>query len=79
VAKIIHFPPQDGGVVEALRSILKKAEAGEIKKFVFAADLEDGCVATSWGNAEYGEMNSLIGHLQVDLTWRMIQANKELL
>lgn len=79
MAKIIHFPSDQANVVEALEDILARAKNGEVISFVFAAKLDDGNVATSYGAADFGTRCELVGHIQADTAWAIVKANVDLL
>jgi len=65
-------------MIEALELLLEKAKAGVIESFVFAGkDKTDGNIATSWGNCDVGEQQELCSHLQVDIMFRVVQANAD--
>lgn len=79
MAKIVRFKSKseasNEGLVELLKEITQKAEAGELVNFIFAAKLTDGNIATSWSNCDVGEHQELIAHSQVDINYRVVQAN----
>jgi hypothetical protein len=82
MGKVIHLFDQDNGqqgTIAALEDLLAKAKAGEITSFVFAADLSDGHVATSYGNANFGQRMTLIGYLQMDMAWYTVKGNADYL
>lgn len=73
VVKLFQTPHDD--VVESLEYILKRAKDGEVVSYIFSCQCEDGSVATSYGNANFGKRAELIAHLQCDLTYSMIDSN----
>lgn len=83
MAKIVHFPSKDKDQIEKLEQVLAQAKAGNIKRFVFAAELNEkdepedelNLVATSWDNADIGFRQYLIAHLQADITLGLVSVN----
>ncbi|WP_138751102.1 hypothetical protein [Paenibacillus sinopodophylli] len=76
MAKIVHLNrhPQEA-VIDALEFLLERAKAGEVTSFVLAAATDDGNVATSWAQADFGKRAELIAHLQLDLNFAFTQEN----
>ncbi|EJW14446.1 hypothetical protein M5X00_29950 [Paenibacillus alvei] len=72
---LVRFKTDQDHVVEALEDLLQRARDGQIKGFVFAADLDDGNVATAWSNRELMQRAYLVTHLQADITYGVIEAN----
>lgn len=83
MAKIVKFPSKERNVVEQLEFLLEKAKEGDIKRFVFAAELnqkeleedDQNLVATSWVNADVGERQYLLSHLQLDIVAAVVEVN----
>lgn len=75
MAKLLRFKTDQDRVVEALEELLRIAKEGRIKGFVFAADLDDGDVATAWSNKQLMERAYLVTHLQADITYGVVEAN----
>lgn len=70
------FPPDaQENLILALEDIVQRAKSGEISSFIFSAKCSDGNVATAYGKVNFGERAELIGHLQCDLSYAMIEAN----
>jgi hypothetical protein len=77
VAKIYRYKTSQNNCIKALRDLLERAERGEMTGFIFAANLPNGNVATSWANVDIGERQFLIAHQQVDLNYGIVQANAD--
>jgi hypothetical protein len=83
MAKIVKFPSKERNVVEQLEFLLEKAKEGDIKRFVFAAELnrkeqeEDSqnLIATTWVNADVGDRQYLLSHLQLDIVHAVVEVN----
>lgn len=75
MAKLLRFKTDQDRVIEALTELLERAKQGQIKSFVFAANLSDGDVATAWSNVQIMERAYLTTHLQADVTYGVIEAN----
>ena len=75
MAKIVKFKTSQDDLVEALEYILERAREGEIRSFAFAAKCTDGNIATSYGNADVGTKNELLGHIQADIMYDIMKAN----
>lgn len=81
MGRIIRFPSKEQDVVKQLEIILEKAKAGEMKRFVFAAEMaekelpEDDrpLVATSWSKCDIGDRQYLIAHLQADVSMDLVE------
>jgi hypothetical protein len=68
LAKIVRLLPKDkADTIAALEMLMEKAHNCEFDNFIFAAKTKDGEIATSWANADLGERNELISHIQMDL------------
>ncbi|EIW20720.1 MULTISPECIES: hypothetical protein [Pelosinus] len=61
--------------VDRLKELLELAENGEIKGMLVAGFRSNGEVITGWSNINFAETATLIGHLNVDLMKRFIDAN----
>jgi hypothetical protein len=77
MAKIIRFKTPQDNLVEALENLLEMAKKGEITNFIFASKCSDGNIATSWSNADVGERNELVAHLQIDVMYAVVEANMD--
>lgn len=77
MAKIYRYRTSQNNCIAALKDLLSRAERGEMTGFVFAANLPDGNVATSWANADVGNRQYLISHMQSDITMAIIEANAD--
>lgn len=77
MAKIYRYKTSQNNCVKALRDLLQRAENGEMVGFVFAANLPDGNVATSWANCDVGERQYLLSHMHADITMSIIEANAD--
>ncbi|PWV90254.1 hypothetical protein DFQ01_14430 [Paenibacillus cellulosilyticus] len=78
MTNIVRLNTPQNNMIEALEFLLEKAKAGDIQSFVFAAkDKTDGNIATSWGNCDVGEQQELCSHLQVDIMYRVVEANMD--
>lgn len=80
MAKIIRFPSEHKNVVEGIERLLEEAKNGNIKRFVFAAELNEqengfNLVATSRANADVGMQQYLLAHLQADVTAAIVEVN----
>lgn len=77
MAKIVKFRTSKDDLIESLKYVLAKAEAGEIISFVLAAKCSDGNIATSWSKVDLGERNELVAHLQTDIMFDVMKANMD--
>ena len=77
MAKIYRYKTSQNNCIKALRELLERAERGEMTGFVFAANMPDGNVATSWANVDIGDRQHLIAHMQVDLNFGIVEANAD--
>jgi len=80
MAKIVHFPDKNAAQVEKIEKLLQAAKNGEITRFIFAAELKEEnngrpLIATSWDNADLGDRQYLIGHLQADVNFGIVEVN----
>lgn len=75
MGRIFRFRTDQDHVVEALEDLLQRAKDGQIAGFVFAANLNDGNVATAWANEQLMSRAYLVTHLQADITYGVIEAN----
>lgn len=77
MAKIIRFKTRQDNIVETIEDLLFKAKNGELTGFVFSAKCADGNIATAWSQVDVGEMNELTSHLQVDIMYKVMEANMD--
>lgn len=77
MAKIYRYKTSQNNCIRALTDLLERAERGEMTGFVFAANLPDGNIATSWANVDVGDRQVLIGHMQVDLNQAIVEVNAD--
>lgn len=77
MAKIIRLKTGQDNLVEALTDILEMAKSGELSNFVFAGKCPNGEVVSAWAKADFGERNELMGHIQADIMYAMIEANMD--
>ncbi len=78
MAKIIRFPSENQNMVDELEKIIELAKQGNIKNYVFAAELQgedEGVVATAYFNADLGTRQLLNSHIQVDIMAGMVEVN----
>lgn len=75
MAKIIKLKTTQDNMVESLEYILEQAKQGNIESFAFSAQLTDGNIATSYFNADVGTKQALIGHMQADVMYQIVEAN----
>lgn len=72
VVKLHH-----GQVVQALEEVLALAKDGKLKSVVIAGHHNEGGIVTSWANAEPGQRQELIGHLQIDVIMGVVELHME--
>lgn len=77
MSNIVRFKTPQDNTIEAIEYILEQAKQGNIDSFAFAAQLTDGNVATSYAHADVGTKQKLIGHLQADVMYQVIQTNMD--
>lgn len=77
MAKIVRLPVSGNNIVTALEELLERAKQGDVVNFVFAGLCPDGNIATSWANADVGERQTLVGHLQIDVMYAVVDANMD--
>ena len=77
MARIYRYKTSQNNCVKALEDLLGRARRGEMTGFIFAANLPDGNIATSWTNLDVGERTYLIAHIQSDITMAIIEANAD--
>lgn len=79
MAKIIQlFDNKDQGqddIIKNLENLIEEAKNGNVVRYCIAAELKDGTVATGWTNADVGDRQVLVSHLQIDIMWKVIQVN----
>lgn len=75
MSKIVRFKTPQDSTIESLEYILDQAKQGNILNFAFAANLTDGNIATSYAHADVGTKQVLIGHMQADVMYQVVQAN----
>lgn len=76
MSKVVRFIPKDkSDYIAAIEMLLEKAKAGEFDNFIFACKLQNGEVATSWSNADFGLRAELISHNHMDLIAGMVEEN----
>lgn len=76
MSKVIRFIPKDkSDYVANLEMLLDKAKNGEFDNFIFACKCQNGEVATSWSNADFGLRAELISHNHMDLIAAMVEVN----
>ena len=73
--KIVHIG-KDAGIKNILLELQRMIDAGEVVTLAASVKLKDGCVATAY-HADFGERAELLGHMQADITFMMIQSNIE--
>jgi len=77
MAKIYRYKTSQNNCIKALRELLERAERGEMTGFIFAANLPDGNIATSWANVDVGDRQYLLAHMQIDINQSVIEANAD--
>jgi hypothetical protein len=77
MGKIIRFKTPQDNMIETLEFILGEAKNGNIQSFAFAAKLTDGTIGTSYFNADVGTKQELLGHIQVDIMYQVMEANMD--
>ena len=77
MAKIYRYKTSQNNCVKCLEYLLERAKRGEMTGLVFAANLPDGNIATSWTNVDVGERQYLLAHMQSDITMAIIEANAD--
>lgn len=77
MAKIYRYKTSQNNCIRALKDLLERAERGEMTGFVFAANLPDGNIATSWTNVDVGERQYLLAHMQVDINQAIVEINAD--
>jgi hypothetical protein len=78
MAKIYRYKTSQNNCVRCLEDLLERAKRGEMMGFIFAANLPDGNVATSWAAVDIGERQYLLSHMQSDITMAIIEANADI-
>lgn len=63
------------GVIQRIEELLTMAKAGEIKSILVAAECNDGNVLTGYCNLDVGERQYLVGHIQSDIMFAVVEAN----
>jgi hypothetical protein len=61
-------------VTSVLKTLLEMAENGQFDSLVVAGYNKDGSIITARANTNIVEQQSLVGYLQADTTYRIIEA-----
>lgn len=77
MAKIYRYRTSQNNCIRCLEDLLERAKRGEMTGFVFAANLPDGNVSTSWVSVDIGGRQYLLAHMQVDINQAIIEANAD--
>lgn len=79
MAKVVRlFNAEDAkqeALVQHIEELLVAAKKGEIKNFLVSAEGTDGTVLTGYCNLDVGEKQYMLGHIQVDINFQVIQSN----
>lgn len=62
-------------LVKHIKELLIAAKNGEIKNVVIAAEANDGNVLTGYCNLDVGEKQYMLGHIQSDINFQIVEAN----
>jgi hypothetical protein len=78
VNKIIHIKNKQNNLINFIKDLLKKAENGEITKLITVSDdnnSNDDAIMTGYYNCSFMDRQLLITTLQLDLSYKMVEAN----
>lgn len=77
MSKIININKGKDDAISALQELIEQVKSGEVLNFVVAATYSDEKIGVFSGNADWGTLCTLNGHIQSQIMWDMIIANSD--
>ena len=73
--KVININKGKDDAISALQELIEQLQSGEVINFVVAATYSDERIGVFSGNADWGTLCTLNGHIQSQIMFDMIVAN----